>query len=334
MVDIPPNPLSSSEAFPLSPLSSLSLTFFCCSFPLSSDEIKLLETQIECMDALQDKITVRGVEHYYEWIRDPQSDRAKPIMVFIHGWCGSSRYWRSTALALCDRFDCLLYDLRGFGRSRLPQSSSDSSLTLSYELDEYAEDLAILLDALGIEKIYLNSHSMGASVGTFFLTLYPERVEKAILTCNGIFEYDEKAFAAFYKFGGYVVKFRYRWFLNIPFSDRLFMARFLHRPIEKQYRQAFLEDFLIADYEAAMGTIYTSVSKKAVEVMPQKFARINVPTLLISGEKDIIIPAEMGRQAAELNPNLEYVVIPQTAHFPMLEDAETYLSKVQEFLEK
>jgi pimeloyl-ACP methyl ester carboxylesterase len=286
------------------------------------------------MEALQEKITVRGVEHYYEWIRQPQSGNAKPIMVFIHGWCGSSRYWRSTALALCDRFDCLLYDLRGFGRSRLPLSPSDSSLTLSYELEEYANDLAILLDALGIDKIYLHSHSMGASVGAFFLTLYPERVEKAILTCNGIFEYDEKAFAAFYKFGGYVVKFRYKWFLNIPFSDRLFMARFLHRPIDKQNRLAFLEDFLTADYEAAMGTIFTSVSKKAVEIMPQKFAQIKVPTLLISGEKDIIIPAEMGRQAAALNPNVEYVEIPKTAHFPMLEDPKTYLLTVQEFLSK
>jgi pimeloyl-ACP methyl ester carboxylesterase len=276
-------------------------------------------------------INVRGVEHYYEWIRQPQSD-SKPVMVFIHGWGGSSRYWRKTAQSLCDRFDCLLYDLRGFGRSHLPQLASDSTgLEQSYELEEYAKDLAFLLDALHLDKIYLHSHSMGASVGALFLTLYPERIEKAVLTCNGIFEYDEKAFAAFYKFGGYVVKFRYRWFLFVPFSDRLFMARFLYRPIEKQERRDFLEDYLLADYQAALGTIYTSVSKKAVEIMPQKFAQISVPTLLIAGEKDKIIPAAMGRQAAALNPFIKYVEIPATAHFPMLEDSETYLAQVREF---
>lgn len=273
-------------------------------------------------------INIRGVDHYYEWVRQPGETGEKPIMVFIHGWAGSTRYWRSTAQSLCDSYDCLLYDLRGFGRSKLPQTP----LNLSYELEEYAEDLKELLDALDIKKAYLHSHSMGASVGTLFMTIYPERVERAILTCNGIFEYDEKAFAAFHRFGGYVVKFRYSWFLKVPFADRLFMARFLHRPIGKRERVAFLEDFILADYEAALGTIYTSVSKKAVETMPQKFAEISVPTLLISGEKDRIIPAEMARQAASLNEKIKYVEIAKTSHFPMLEDEETYLAIVKEFM--
>jgi pimeloyl-ACP methyl ester carboxylesterase len=283
-----------------------------------------METQI-----IQNTITVRGVDHYYEWIRHPESSGGKPVMVFIHGWGGSARYWRSTALALCDRFDCLLYDMRGFGRSKLPDPIPD----LTYEMEDYATDLALFLDALGLDKIYLNSHSMGASVGTFFMTQFPARVQKAILTCNGIFEYDERAFNVFHKFGKYVVQFRYQWFLQIPFADRLFMARFLYRSIPKIQRVAFLEDFLLADYEAALGTIYTSVSKKAVDIMPSKFAEISVPTLLISGEKDIIIPARMGRMAAVLNDRIQYVEIPETAHFPMLEDAPTYLKTVREFLE-
>jgi pimeloyl-ACP methyl ester carboxylesterase len=276
----------------------------------------------------ENTIAVRGVPHYYEWIREAESAEKKPVMVFIHGWGGSARYWRSTAAALSDRFDCLLYDMRGFGRSKLPDSNPD----IAYEMEDYATDLGLFLDALGLEKIYLNSHSMGASVGTFFITLYPDRVEKAILTCNGIFEYDERAFTAFHTFGKYVVQFRYRWFLQVPFADQMFMARFLHRSIPKTERMAFLEDFLLADYEAALGTIYTSVSKQAVEIMPGKFAEIQVPTLLISGEKDIIIPAKMGRMAAELNEKIQYVEIPKTAHFPMLEDAPTYLKTVGDFL--
>jgi proline iminopeptidase len=54
---------------------------------------------------------------------------------------------------------------------------------------------------------------------------------------------------------------------------------------------------------------------------------------MISGEYDQIIPAQMGRQAAALNDKVEFVVIPDTAHFPMLEDAETYLRQVREFLQ-
>ncbi|MFQ4146547.1 alpha/beta hydrolase [Chlorogloeopsis sp. ULAP02] len=294
-------------------------------------------------------INVHGVEHYYEWIRK-SSVLEKPVMVFIHGWAGSARYWRSTAAALSEQFDCLLYDLRGFGRSRgkptavaqaseavieshSPQQESEAARELTYELEEYAHDLAALLDELKIQRVYIHAHSMGASVGTLFLNRYSDRVEKAILACSGIFEYDEKAFAAFYKFGGYVVKFRPKWLEKIPLVDRMFMARFLHSPIPAQERRAFLQDFLIADYDAALGTIFTSVSKAAAELMPQEFARIAQPTLIISGEYDKIIPAEMGRQAAALNDKVEFVVIPNTAHFPMLEDASTYLQRVREFLQ-
>ncbi len=275
-------------------------------------------------------IEVRGVQHYYEWIRQPQNGSQKPIMVFIHGWGGSSQYWRGIARSLCDRFDCLLYDLRGFGRSSIGAEGK----SLSYELSEYACDLAIFLDNLSIKKkIYLNSHSMGASIGVLFSNLYPEKVEKSIVNCNGIFEYDRRAFAIFHQFGKYVVQFRHKWFLKLPLADRLFMARFLNRPIDPALSQVFLADFIVADYEAALNTIYTSVNQKAVETMPEEFARIQVPTLMISGEKDRIIPAKMGAAAACLNDLIKYEEIAETGHFPMLEAPETYLKLLREFLE-
>ncbi|MFM6516675.1 MAG: alpha/beta fold hydrolase, partial [Microcystis panniformis] len=55
-----------------------------------------MKTQI-----IDQTITVRGVPHYYEWIRGSESAQKKPVMVFIHGWGGSGRYWRSTAAAIC-----------------------------------------------------------------------------------------------------------------------------------------------------------------------------------------------------------------------------------------
>ncbi|MFM7450622.1 MAG: alpha/beta fold hydrolase [Leptolyngbyaceae cyanobacterium] len=291
-------------------------------------------------------LAIRGINHYYEWMTEsgePRPSGQRPVLVFLHGWGGSARYWESTAQALAPYFDCLLYDLRGFGRSsgaalKLDGAEAASpdratlSEQLSYELDAYAEDLAALLDQLGIAQIVVNGHSMGASIATVFINRYAERVERAILTCSGIFEYDQKSFAAFHKFGGYVVKFRPRWLYGLPFMNRLFMQRFLHRPIPAGVSRAFLNDFLMADYDAALGTIFTSVSQKAAEVMPQEFAQIQVPTLLIAGEKDIIIPAALGQRAAALNDRITYVEIANTAHFPMLEDASTYLKQVYQFL--
>ncbi|MGG6294623.1 alpha/beta fold hydrolase [Leptolyngbya sp. AN02str] len=282
-------------------------------------------------------VSIRGVDHYYEWIStSPITEPfvpSKPVMVFVHGWGGSDRYWESTAHALVDEFDCLLYDMRGFGRSRLPNPISPEVSAIGYELVTYADDLALLLDALSIQRIYINGHSTGASIVALFLNRYGDRVERAILTCNGIFEYDKNAFEAFYKFGRYVVMFRPPWLAKIPFIDRIFMARFLHRPIAAKDRREFLEDFLLADFDAALGTIFTAVSKEAVEFMPKEFAQLTVPTLLISGEYDQIIPADMGQKAAALNSQtIEYHVIPGTSHFPMLEDASAYLKLVRQFL--
>ena len=283
---------------------------------------------------------VNGISHHYEWITSSGAKPSgKPVMVFVHGWGGSARYWESTAQAISTAFDCLLYDMRGFGRSTFANSADladDSPLkdkSPSYELETYAHDLVELLNTLGLEKIYLNAHSMGASIAVFFLNLYPERVHKAILTCSGIFEYDKKSFEAFYTFGGYVVKFRPRWLYQLPLMDRLFMQRFLHRPLSGTISRDFLNDFLMADYEAAVGTIFTCVSKKAAEEMPGEFSRLKVPTLMISGDRDIIIAAELGQQAAALNPEyIQLVIMPDTAHFPMLEDAPTYLQHLSNFL--
>lgn len=284
------------------------------------------------------EVIVRGVSHYYEWIAAEPRSSEKPTLVFMHGWGGSARYWRSTAEALKSEFNCLLYDLRGFGRSQpSPVSDAESPTTTDYVemygLETYADDLAALLSELNIESIYLNAHSTGSSIAVLFLNRYPERVKKAILTCNGIFEYEKKSFDQFYKFGGYVVQFRPKWLATIPGIDRLFMARFLTQPIPASERKAFLEDFLMADYGAAIGTMFSAVSEQAATEMPQEFAQLTVPTLLVSGEFDQIIPAAMGEKAAGLSEKVEFALIPKTGHFPMLEDPKTYLGKIKPFLQ-
>ncbi|MBT9315489.1 alpha/beta fold hydrolase [Leptothoe spongobia] len=274
-------------------------------------------------------ITLNGVDHYYEWICDgPPGHR--PTLVFLHGWGGSARYWESTAKVMKHDFDCLLYDLRGFGRSKAtPNMPPELGM-----LESFADDLECLLNALKLEDVFLIAHSMGASVALYFLNCFSQRVNKAILTCNGSFEYDKHAFEAFQRFGSYVVAFRPSWLAHIPLAPQIFMSRFLKGQIPYADKKVFLNDFLQADTATAMGTLKASVSKHATDTMPTAFSSINIPTLMISGQYDKITPAELGRQAASLNTCIEYVEVPETGHFPMLEDATTYLSIIQGFLHR
>jgi proline iminopeptidase len=279
-------------------------------------------------------ITVRDVPHYYEWItKEPRSPAStKPVMLFIHGWAGSARYWEAIAQAMQANYDCLLYDLRGFGRSHPSPNISEESLLSTYELETYSQDLLALLDALNLGQVCLQAHSTGSSIATLFMNRHPERVHKAVLVCNGVYEYDAKSFAQFHRFGRLVVEFRPPWLAAIPGLSHLFMARFLSQPVPTATKKAFLVDFLEADRQAALGTMFTAVSEQAARNMPQEFAQIVVPTLLISGQQDQIIPAAMGKQAAALNERIRYLAIPNTGHFPMLEAPLVYLKAVEFFL--
>ncbi|WP_121970294.1 alpha/beta hydrolase [Leptolyngbya sp. BC1307] len=284
-------------------------------------------------------VSVNGVDHYYEWIssqEDPGDQGkadAKPVMVFVHGWAGSARYWESTAEAIKAEYDCLLYDMRGFGRSHpAPPEKMASDPSLG-SLESFADDLLGLLDALNLKQpVYINAHSLGGTAALYFLDRYPERVKKAILTCNGSFPYQKWAFEAFYFFGGYVVAVRPKWLGQVPLAPQMFMSRFLKGSIPLSEKKAFLNDFLMADALTSIGTLKAAVSKHATEVMPAAFASLKVPTLMVSGEYDKITPAKLGRAAADMSEQMQYALMPDTAHFPMLEDAESYLQIIRSFL--
>jgi pimeloyl-ACP methyl ester carboxylesterase len=67
--------------------------------------------------------------------------------------------------------------------------------------------------------------------------------------------------------------------------------------------------------------------------MPTVFQNIQAPTLLISGQKDQIIPPKLGRSAAALNPQITHIELAKTGHFPMLEVPDAYHPAVRAFLD-
>lgn len=114
------------------------------------------------------KILINGADHYFEQAGEG------PALVFIHGAFGDARLWEPQWKYFSTCYSVLRYDLRGHGRS------GPSDLR-RYTMETYAEDLACLFDALGIDSAVVCGLSWGGGIAQAFTVRHPQRVRGLIL---------------------------------------------------------------------------------------------------------------------------------------------------------
>ncbi|MGW0709454.1 alpha/beta fold hydrolase [Streptomyces sp. NPDC002643] len=102
----------------------------------------------------------------------PLGTDTAPALLLVHGWGGDGREWSPHAEALADRFRVLVPDLRGHGRSEVPDEGNTPA--------EMAEDLAALLNSLGVGPVVAVGHSMGVQVVNLLAVRHPKAVRSVI----------------------------------------------------------------------------------------------------------------------------------------------------------
>jgi pimeloyl-ACP methyl ester carboxylesterase len=100
-----------------------------------------------------------------------------PAVLCVHGITANCRCWDNVAGALSPAYRFLAMDLRGRGYSDKPPSG--------YSLSHHCEDIRCLLNDLGLDKVVLMGHSLGAFITLAFTAAYPERVERLVLVDGG-----------------------------------------------------------------------------------------------------------------------------------------------------
>src|SRR5262245_55098369 len=103
------------------------------------------------------------VVHYHEW------PGPRPVLVLLHPSSGYGRMSEWTADALGSSFHVLALDQRGHGDSGRPDGD--------YSAEEYAEDLYLFFQAMGIDRAVVAGQSLGGRVGQVFAARWPERVQ-------------------------------------------------------------------------------------------------------------------------------------------------------------
>jgi 3-oxoadipate enol-lactonase len=121
------------------------------------------------MTATEGLIALPGGSLYYE------EQGNGPSLVFIHAGIADSRMWGPQVAVFAGNYHVVRYDMRGFGRSPLPEESFFRH-----------EDLRALLDHLAIDRAVLIGSSIGGQTAIDFTLAYPERVRALVAVCSGV----------------------------------------------------------------------------------------------------------------------------------------------------
>ncbi|GAP94387.1 alpha/beta fold hydrolase [Leptolyngbya sp. NIES-2104] len=292
-------------------------------------------------------LTISGVPHVYE-LTAPTS---KPeVLVFVHGWMLSRNYWQPLIEQLSQEYQCLSYDLRGFGQSQ-PQdavptfSESDSgnvavatqTAIAQYSLLSYARDLGMLLRALQISKAWLIGHSLGGYVALWAADQMPEQIQGVICLNSGGGIYLKEAFERFRSAGQQMVKLRPKWLPQIPCLDLVFTRANVASTIARSWGRQRVVDFVSANPEAAIGTLLDSTTEAEVHRLPQVVARLSQPLHFIAGAKDTVMEPKYVRHLASFHPLFgdcadNVLEIPDCGHLSMLEKTDVVESRIREIL--
>lgn len=256
-------------------------------------------------------VEIRGVPHVYE-LTAPTDKSC--VLVFVHGWLLSRRYWQPAIDQLASTYQCLAYDLRGFGDSQLPTRSTASKIALleaaiesgesggvataiasDYTPAAYAQDLIDLLAQLRLSNAWLVGHSLGGSIALWAADLAPDLIRGVICVNSGGGIYLKEEFERFRTAGQQLVRMRPRWLSALPLIDVLMTRMNVARPIARTWGRQRLLDLVNANLEAALGTLLDSTTEAEVHCLPQVVSRLAQPVYFIAGAEDTIMEPQYVR---------------------------------------
>lgn len=286
-------------------------------------------------------LDVFSIPHAYRLT--PKPDRADVAIVFVHGWLLSQDYWQPVTDLLEDDFQCLTYDLRGFGRSNrglesrsrvsLWQDPNDSSFSLA----AYAQDLGTLIDSLGLKSVWLVGHSLGGSVALWTAKLFPHCVQGVICVNAGGGVYLPDEFARFRKAGEQIVRWRPRWLRRLPFVDYAFSKLMVFKPLALHWGKKRVADLLSAHRAAAIGVLLESTTEAEVHRLPRVVASLTQPIYFIAGAEDMVMEEKYVKHLASFHPLFESAegnvrVLPECGHMAMVEQPNGLAEIIRELI--
>ena len=243
---------------------------------------------------------------------------ARPTIVMLHGFSGSSQDWTDTAAVLqSEGFTCVGIDLPGHGLSGIPADPH------RFTMPETSRDLATLVTTLGIARAHWMGYSMGGRVALYLGVTEPARVASLILesTSPGIAEESarkerrarDEALAA--EIGSRGIP----WFVSHWESLPIFASQ---RGLSEEARNAQHARRLRNSAAGLAGSL-RGLGQGMQEFLGPRLGSIRCPTLLLAGALDPEYTALARRMAAAID-DAEAALIPDAGHNIHLEQPEAF----------
>lgn len=251
-------------------------------------------------------------------------------IIFIHGLGSYSQAWIKNVEALKSEYRCISIDLPGYGKS--------SKQPHSGQMTFYAGIVNELVKELNLGKVVLAGHSMGGQISITTSLIYPDIVKGLVLVAPAGFERFHKG--------------QKQWFRDVMTVDgvRLTTTEAIQNNLSSNfYRLPTDADFMVTDrismrsaddFLAYCYAVVQSVSGMVDEPVIDYLQDISVPTLILFGENDNLIPnrflnpgptVDIAKYGASKIKDSKLVMVSKCGHFMMFEKPEVFNKEVKEF---
>ncbi|MFE3683508.1 alpha/beta fold hydrolase [Streptomyces sp. NPDC059095] len=254
-----------------------------------------------------------------------------PPVVLIHGIGDSSATWTEVIPGLARRYTVLAPDLLGHGASDRPRAD--------YSVAAYANGLRDLLGVLGVERATLVGHSLGGGVAMQFAYQYPESTERLVLVGAGGVgrEVNPVLRAATLPGAEPVLALLARPAMRRPARLVIELMRLLGTDLGLDAPD--LLGLVDALPDARSRSVFVRTLRSVVDphgqvvtMLDRCYLTAGMPTLLIWGSRDSVVPPSHGRRAHAAMPGSRLEVFEGAGHFPFHTDPARFLALVEDFI--
>jgi len=269
-------------------------------------------------------IEVNGVNVHYKTY-----GQGELTFILLHGFGASLFSWHEVTAPLSDYGTVIAYDRPAFGLTERPMEWDSEN---PYSQQSQVELVIGLMDALGIEKAILVGNSAGGTISMLAALQYPERVQALILVDPAV-----------YAGGGAPAWVRP--VLKTPQMNRLgplvarqlqaqgveFIKTAWHDPLKitPETFEGYQKPLQAENWDKALWFLTVASQESG---LAERLDELTLPTLVITGDDDRIVPTEQSLRLADELPNADLRVIAQSGHLPHEEHPDLFMQAVTEFL--